>query len=113
MSRSNQNGIEAGISTLWDREKAFEDALQAHADAEHLFKVRNAEEFLKADGSVEARKAQALVNCKELHKDYLKKEAIATFTKEKLRDAQGALSARQSLLSYEARTNFGMTGAGA
>lgn len=110
MSRSNQNNIERSLADIWTREQEFGDAGQGDAEAEHAFKIKNAKEFLAADGSVEARKATALLACEKEHLDYLKKKAIKEFTREKLRDAQDALSARQSLLSYEAKTNFAYTG---
>lgn len=113
MSRSNQDNIETSLSMLWDREQAFEQAAIEDAEAEHEFKMRHAKEFLTAEGSVEARKASALVASETLHANYLKKKAVKEFTREKLRDAQDALSARQSLLSYEAKTNFGSSSYGA
>ncbi len=41
------------------------------------------------------------------YKTYLKAVAVRDFTKEKLRDSQSALSARQSILSFETKTNMG------
>ena len=110
MSRSAPDKVEQSLSEIWMRESEFGTAAIEDAEAEHAFKIKHAKEFLKADGSVEARKAMALVECDTQHLDYLKKKAIKEFTREKLRDAQDALSARQSLLSYEAKTNFGYTG---
>jgi hypothetical protein len=108
MSHSKDH-LEACLDAIWSRENDFEIACTDLAEAEHAFKIKEAKEFLSADGSVDARKATALVNCEALHGDYLKKKAIKEFSREKLRDAQDALSARQSLLSYEVKTNFGYT----
>jgi peptide methionine sulfoxide reductase MsrA len=110
---TRQELVEKAIKAVHEREGDYQTALEQEADAEHEFKVQNAKAFLKASGGADLRKMEALVETEELHKDYLKKQAIAAFTKEKLKDAQAALSARQSLLSYEARTNFGSMGAGA
>lgn len=113
MSRSNQDNIESSLSELWQREKDFERAIQDAADAEHTYKVASAKAYLSASGTIDERKALALVGCETLHEDFVKKEAIAAFVKEKLKDAQSALSARQSLLNFEARTNFGFNQSGA
>lgn len=106
---STKEHLEACLDAIWSREKDFETACTELADAEHAFKIEEAKKFLSGEGSVDARKAQALVASEHLHGDYLKKKAVKEFSREKLRDAQDALSARQSLLSYEAKTNFGHT----
>lgn len=113
MSRSVKDRVEESLSEIWQRERDFETAIQEAAESEHQYKIAHARAYLSATGTVDERKAQALIECENLHKDYLKNEAIATFVKEKLRDSQQALSARQSLLSFEAKTNFGSMGAGA
>lgn len=107
MSRSDTT--EKTLSEIWRREKAFGEAVQASADAEHLWKIENAKAFLAAEGTEKARTAQAMIDTEELHRDFLTKQASMRFLREKLRDAQSALSARQSQMSYEAKTNFGYT----
>lgn len=92
---------------------AFKTALEEDAQAEHLAKVEKAKAFLKAEGTEKARDAQSVVDSDKYLLDHLKKKAIKEFTREALRDAQDALSARQSLLKYEAQTNFGSMSAGA
>lgn len=104
------NNIEKSLSELFTREQEFVTACTEEAEAEHAFKINNAKEFMSADGSVELRKAAALVACEKQHLDFLKAKAVKEFTKEKLRDVQDSLSARQSLLSFEAKTNFAYTG---
>ncbi len=105
--------VEKAIRTVHEREGDYQTAVENEALAEHEFKVQNAKEFLKASGGAEIRKMEALVATENLHKDYLTKQAIAAFTKEKLKDAQAALSARQSLLRFDTNTNFGASRAGA
>lgn len=104
---TKEEGLEGAIVTVFEREQAYEEAVTNAAIAEHDYKLKHAEEYLKADGTVDERKAKALKASANLHKNYLTTDAIRTFTREKLKDAQDVLSARQSLLSYEARTNFG------
>lgn len=101
MSRSLKSDIEDTLSKLWDRETEYGTALDAAAIAEHNLKLKDAEEFLKAEGTIDAKKATALKNCADLHLDYLKKKAVKEFTRVKLQDAQDALSAQQSLLRAE------------
>jgi hypothetical protein len=101
--------LEKALTEIYNREQEFTKACTEEAEAEHAYKMKHAREFLQADGAVEQRKATALVACDVLYSDYLKKKAVKEFTKEKLRDSQDALSARQSLLSYEIKTNFGYT----
>jgi len=110
MSRSETNEqTEKTLAEIWRREKAFGEAVQASADAEHLWKIEKAKAFLAADGTEKAREAKAMIDTEDLHKDFLTKQAAMRFLREKLRDAQSALSARQSLMSYDAKTNFGYT----
>jgi hypothetical protein len=99
--------LEQSLTELYDRETAYQKACTDEAEAEHAYKMKNASEFLGAEGSVEARKATALVACDKLYLDYLRKAAVRDFTKEKLRDSQQALSARQSLLTASVKSELG------
>lgn len=104
-----QKSVEETLTMIWQRESDYEEACNEQAEAEHNYKLNDAKSFLAADGNIKEREATALIANQKLHLDYLQKKARKEFTKEKLRDAQDALSARQSLLSYEAKTNFGYT----
>jgi hypothetical protein len=97
--------LEQTLSTLADREEAFEKACLDFADAESHYRIQLSREFLKADGSVEKRKAEALVAVENALRHRDKTEAVKEFTKEKLKDAQTAVFARQSLLNADVRTN--------
>lgn len=97
--------LEQALTLLADRETAYETACTEAADAESEYRIKLAQEFLKASGAVELRKNVALVAVEVQLKDRNKKEAIKEFTKEKLRDCQNAVSARQSLLYADVRTN--------
>jgi len=104
----NTKNLENALSQLWEREKDFGSSLDDAAEKEHKYKMKFARSILTADGkNAETREAQALIECEEEYEAHLKAKAVATFTKEKLKDCQDALSARQTLLSYEVKTNFG------
>lgn len=107
MSRSETHQLEQSLTEIYNREKEYEEACIADAEAEHIYKVKNATKFLEGEGTVDARKAQALVDCAKEHKAYLMANAVRDFTKEKLRDSQQALSARQSLLTASVRSDLG------
>lgn len=97
--------LEQALSLLADREDAFEQACLGFADAESEYRVELAKAFLKASGSVEARKHQATIDVQRQLKERDKTEAVKEFTKEKLKDCQTAVFARQSLLNADVRTN--------
>lgn len=105
MSRSNQTSVENTLTMLWDRESSFEKAAMDDAEAEHAYKMQQARTFLAADGTEKARAAKSLVDSEALHLDHLKKKAVKEFTREKLKDAQSALSARQSILTAASRSD--------
>lgn len=99
--------LEKSLTELYGRETEYGTALQDDAEAEHAYKMKQAREYLAADGTEKARTATALIACELLHLDYLKKAAVKDFTKEKLRDSQQALSARQSLLTASVKSDLG------
>lgn len=98
--------LEDSLRELWQREKDYESACLAAADSEHAFKIKQAKEFKSAEGSVEARKADALIACDNEYKNYLTADAVKDFTKVKMIDIQQATNARQSLLSAAAKSDF-------
>jgi hypothetical protein len=104
-----KTNLEQALIIVQKREVEYESALHDEAEKEHIFKMKQASEFLSASGSVDARKMTALVKCKIEHQAYLKATAVKEFTREKLRDAQSAVSARQSLFTAQSRTNFGQS----
>jgi hypothetical protein len=86
-------------------EPDFEKALIEYADAETRYRIRKSEEYLKAEGTEKAREATAIIAVAKLLEARNRAEAVKDFLKEKLRDRQAAVSARQSLLSAEVKTN--------
>lgn len=107
MSRSVKSDVETTLAAIEEREKAYGEALNKDAEAEHQYKVEKAKAFLAAEGTEKARESASIIAVDKWMLEHLKKKAVKEFTREALRDAQDALSARQSLLSYEAKTNFG------
>lgn len=105
MTRNEQ--VDQAIQDVYEREKAFGDALKREADAEYAFKVKQAQELLNAEGTESVKKSIALTKCSVEYKEYLMATASKEFIKAKLNDAQSVLSARQSLLSAEAKSDFG------
>lgn len=99
--------LQDSLQELYSRENEYGTALQQDAEAEHAYKMKQAREYLAAEGTEKARTATALIACETLHLDYLKKAAVKDFTKEKLRDSQQALSARQSLLTSSVKSDLG------
>jgi hypothetical protein len=97
--------LEQSITELYTRETEYGQAGQDAAEAEHNYKIRHAKKYLEAEGSIEARKATAILECAKEHLEYLRTEAVRDFCREKLRDSQQCLSARQSLLSFSARSD--------
>jgi hypothetical protein len=111
MSRSNEEimdrdeRLEKALTDVEAIEPDLEKALNDEATKEHTFKIKQAEEYLKASGTVDERKAKALTACKDVYLSHLKAVAVKDFIKAKLKDRQDAVSARQSLLTASVKTN--------
>lgn len=97
--------LEQALSLLADREDAYETACKEFASAESEYRIELSKAFLKAQGSVEARKAQSIIDVQVQLRERDRTEAVKEFTKEKLKDCQTAVFARQSLLNADVRTN--------
>jgi hypothetical protein len=109
MSRSapatKDDRLEQALDDVAAVEPDFEKALLDYANAETAYRVRKSEEYLKAEGTIQSREATAIVAVKQLLDQRNQAEAVKDFLKEKLRDRQAAVSARQSLLAAEVKTN--------
>lgn len=99
MSNEAQN-VSRALTALHTRETAYGAALEEEAEAEHVFKMKQADEFMLAEGPAEMRRATALQRCREEYARYLRAKASAAFLKVKVADAQAAVTARQSILRY-------------
>lgn len=110
MSRSTEltdkeQNLENCLDAVADREKAYQEACEKHAEAESEYRIQKAKEYLAAEGTEKAREAAAIVKVEKFLRERDRTEAIRDFTREKLRDSQMATSARQSLLNADVRTN--------
>jgi len=104
---TGSENVERALSELASREKHYEDACLSDADAEHAYRMRKAQALLAAEGTEKAREAKSIVDSNKEMLAHLKAKAVRDFTKEKLRDSQQALSARQSLLTASSRSDQG------
>ncbi len=107
MSRSNTDNVESSITELYNRETEYGTALDDDATREHAYKMKKAEKFLAAEGTEKAREAQSVIDSGKEFLAHLKSKAVKEFTREKLKDSQQALSARQSILSSGSRSDQG------
>jgi len=105
MSLSETVTLEKSLKELYAREKAYKEACDQYAEKKHAYDMKYAQEYLKAEGTIQDKKAVALVACEQEHEEYLKAQASKTFLYQKLKDAQGASSARQSILSASSRAD--------
>jgi hypothetical protein len=97
--------LEQALALLADREAAFERACLDYADAESEYRINLSKETLSASGTDKTRAAIALTKVEKFLKARNKAEAVKEFTKEKLKDCQTAVFARQALLNADVRTN--------
>lgn len=109
MSRSQpvdkDEQLEAALDAVAAIESDFEKALIDYASAETNYRVRKSEEYLKAEGTEKAREATAVIAVKQLLEERNRAEAVKDFLKVKIKDRQDAVSARQTLLNADLRTN--------
>ncbi len=97
--------LEAALDAVAVREQAFEEACIAFADAESAYRIRKSKAYLEAEGTEKAREATAIVKVERFLEARNSTQAVKEFTLQKLRDAQAVVSARQSLLAADIRTN--------
>jgi hypothetical protein len=109
MSRSNpidkDEQLEKALTDVEAVEPDFEKALIDYAEAESNYRITKSEKYLAAEGTEKAREAQAILAVAKLLRERNRAEAVKDFLKMKLKDRQDAVSARQSLLSAEVKTN--------
>lgn len=97
--------IEAALNMVADREESFEIACKEYAEAESEYRVQFAKAYLAAEGTEKARNSEAIIKVERFLRERDRTEAVKEFTREKLRDSQAAVSARQSLLNAALKTN--------
>lgn len=109
-SRSNfpadhDERLESALDALPALETAFEESCTAYAVAESDYRIEFARAFLKAEGTEKARNSTAIIAVERFLRERDRCEAVKEFTFQKLKDAQSVVSARQSLLNANVRTN--------
>lgn len=97
--------LEAVLERLPDLEKEYEDACKNYATAESDYRIEFSRAFLKAEGTEKARNADALIAVEKYLRERDRCEAVRDFTKEKIKDCQLVISARQSLLRVDVNTS--------
>lgn len=103
---SQADKIEKAIEELARRENDFAAAAAAFAEAEAAYRLAKASAFLLAEGTVAEREAVASKQVWNQHKTKLGAEATLAIMKEKLLDCRQVVSARQSILSAEAKVHY-------
>jgi hypothetical protein len=108
MDRDDQ--LEAALDAVSTIQPDYETACIDHAEAESEYRIAKAKAYLNAEGTEKAREATAIVKTENLLRERDRTEAIRDFTRTKLKNAQDAVSARQSLLRADVKTNAAFTG---
>jgi hypothetical protein len=103
MDRDEQ--LEAALERVSQLEEDFELSCVKYAEAETEYRVRFAKAYLSADGTEKARNSEAIITVERFLEERNRTEAVKEFTREKLRDSQAAVSARQTLLKANLDTN--------
>mgnify|MGYP003655705094 CR=1 FL=1 len=101
------SNLETTLTELYKREQAYGKALNEDVIAEHAYKMKKAEMFLLSEGTEKVKEAESVAQSKTEYLTHLTARAAKMFAKEKLADAQKALSARQSLLAADGQSDKG------
>jgi hypothetical protein len=109
MSRSNpidkDEQLEQALDAVAEIEPDFESALLTAADADTEYEIAYAKAYLAAEGTIQNRENAAKVASAKYLKARNDAKAVKEFLRAKLKDRQDAVSARQSLLRADLRTN--------
>lgn len=100
--------IEKAIAELYVRERAYMEACNEAALADAEYRRKRALKYLNADGTIADRNAQADLDCYEEHKRKIAADATQALTKALLDDCRAVISARQSILSAQAKAAYAM-----
>lgn len=97
--------LEGALKAVETIEPEFETACKHYFTAKAEAKIAEATAYLNAEGTIQARENEAIKNTAAQIRELAGKEAVYVYLKEKLKDRQDAVSARQSLLAASLRTN--------
>lgn len=98
--------IESAIGDLVEAENLYRDAVKELADAEWEYKKARASAYLMAEGTIKDKDAIADEQCWNQHKRKIAAEAIVAIHKTTLDNLRTVISARQSILSAEAKSHY-------
>lgn len=99
--------IEDTITRLYHAQVAYREALAAAAQAEAEYKKTKAVIYMSlVEGTIKDKEAKADEDCHDLYLAKLQADATAVFCKQVLENLRAVISARQSILSAEARGHF-------
>lgn len=105
--KDNEQKLDAAIEHMLALEHPYELALNSEATAEHKFEQDFAHAIMSSNGAnAEIRKANATLAVTRQAEAHLKAKAVVKFLGVKMKNAQMAVSARQSILSNEKNRNF-------
>lgn len=102
---TRDDDLEAALETVSSLEEDFEKACVGYAESESEYRVQFAKAYLAAEGTEKARNSEAIIKVERFLRERDRTEAVKEFTREKLRDSQAAVSARQTLLKANLETN--------
>jgi hypothetical protein len=100
--------IEQVIIALHEYEQEYVAACKEIAEAEGAYRHERSLKYLQADGTIADRNAEADVKAWDAHKRKLAAEATLAIMKARMENCRNVLSARQSILSAQAKTGFAM-----
>ena len=98
---TSEERLEQMIEKMFAREATLKEALFTAGDAEYEYRVAYAEAYQNAEGSIQAREAQAILDCKHLLKARKRADAVKEIATAEMYNVRQALSARQSILKAE------------
>lgn len=97
--------LEEAIEHMMTMEGLFVEAVSKAATAESVYRLDFSDAFLLAQGTEKVRNAEALLRVREQLTMRNDTEATREYTFQKLKNSQTAVTARQSLLNANVRTN--------
>lgn len=107
MIQDNEQKLDAAIEHMLALEPAYEMALKGEAETEFNFEQAFASKMLGTSATNDQkRKAEATEATKSEQNAYLKARSAVKFLAVRMKNAQTAVSARQSILSNEKNRNF-------
>lgn len=101
--------LEKALDELSTRENFYAEKRMKAAESEYAHKLKRAVEIKKANGTIKDKEAIAEINCAVEYLTRLLADAESDIAKEKLLDVRTAVSARQSILNAETRTERAFT----